>query len=459
MAGLLAARVLSDHFEQVVVVERDPAPTGPEPRKGVPQGRHTHAVLDKGSEIMGELFPGLWDEMLQAGTRRTDMAEDWLWFHHGVWKQRRSTGVFMHCQTRPMLEWHIRQRLLRDHPSIQIRDRHVVEQLLHDDAHSRVTGVQLRAGDGTDGDELESLPAALVVDASGRGTRAPRWLESLGYGRPQETEVKTKVGYASRIVRLRDDPDRDWQCMLVYPQAPHDTRVGYIFPVEDGRHIVTLAGYCGKYPPSDEPGFEAYTQQLCRPEFSRALEGSSPLTPITTHRLPSNLRRHYESMPKFPDGLLVVGDAVCSFNPLFGQGMTTASLGAQALDQCLRRRPGRPAPRLENIASEFWKALAPTNDIAWLLTTTEDLRYPEVEGARRPFLGLLHWYIARLAARAAVDRDAHKRFLQVLTFQGGLGTLLAPSLAARVLLGGRAARPKDAPGRQSPRPAEPVAAE
>lgn len=430
VAGLVAARVLSEHFAQVVVIERDSPPTGPEPRKGVPQGRHTHAVLKGGADVLGDLFPGFWSQMLDAGTCYTDLAEDWVWFHHGVFKQRHTTGLYMYCQTRPLLEWHVRQRVVAL-GNVELRYDHTVAELVHDAARSRVTGVRLRARGQ---EQTTTLSAAVVVDTSGRGTQTPRWLEALGYGRPPQEAVKTNVGYASRLVKLADDPSRDWQCMLIYPRAPHQTRVGYIFPVEGGRHIMTLAGYCGDYPPSDEEGFLAFARDVPRPEYYREISRAEFLTPIATHRLPSNLRRRYERMDRFPEGLLVLGDAVCSFNPLFGQGMTTAALGANVLRRCLAGRSSSdPTARVQGLAKELWAGLRPINDVAWLLATTEDMRYPQVEGRRPLGIRALNWFKAQLLELSAVDVDIHTRFLEVLCFDRGLEVLMHPSVIARVL--------------------------
>lgn len=428
MAGLLTARVLSDHFEQVTLIEADKPHDGPEPRKGVPQGRHTHAVLSGGAEIIDSLFPGMWDEMCKAGTRRADLASDWAWFHYGVWKSRQPSQLYMYCQTRPFLEWHVSQRV-QQIDNVTIRPRHKVTELLHDDQNHQVIGVAVAPRDAGKDEQPFELRSTLVVDTSGRGTRAPKWLEQLGYGRPEEELVKTEIGYASRIVRLRDDLARDWACMLVYPQPPHDTRVGYIFAVEGGRHIVTLAGYCADYPPADEDGFTAYARSLCRPEYFDALRDSEPLSPISSYRLPGNLRRRYEQMSRFPDGMVVLGDAVCSFNPLFGQGMTTAAFGAKTLQECLASH-GRD---IRGLSQDFQKKTCSYNDVAWLLATSEDLRYPDVEGKRMPGLGALNWYKRQLLEMSSFDPDLQQRFLALLNFKAGLSAILHPGVVAKAL--------------------------
>ncbi|MEM9491033.1 MAG: hypothetical protein AAGC55_17925 [Myxococcota bacterium] len=400
---------------------------------------------------METLLPGLWRDMEAAGTRRTDVAADWAWYHYGVWKNRQPSGLTMYCQTRPFLEWHVRQRV-RALANVELRDRSKVSGFLHDSSGKQVTGVSVRQrGEHSDCEER----ATLVVDCSGRGTRAPQWLEQLGYGRAAVEEVRTDVGYSSRIVRLRDDPTRDWQVMMVYPRAPRQTRVGYIFPVEDGCHIITLAGYCGDYPPTDEDGFHAFARSLPRPEYAQALEGAEVLTEIIPHRLPSNLRRRYEQMDRFPDGLVILGDAICSFNPLFGQGMTTAAKGAEALATCLDRHAGGD---IRGLARTFQKQTVPYNDLAWTLATTEDMRYLEVSGKRPIGLAALNWYKNQLLELASVDPDLNRRFLAVLTFTRGLSEILAPSVIVSCLRYGLSRRRQANVAQLSALPRRPVPA-
>ena len=242
------------------------------------------------------------------------------------------------------------------------------------------------------------LAADLVVDATGRVSRATAWLADGGLPEPRTTEVKVAVGYASRIYRRRPGALADWKALFVYPRPP-GTRLGVLVPIEDGRWMATLVGWFGDHPPDDEAGFLDFAASLPVPDFHAAIRDAEPLSPIVLHKFPSNLRRHYEDLPTLPNGLAVIGDALCSFNPIYGQGMTTGAIGAQTLDLALaeqRRRSGDAD--LTGFSARFQRELARRIDSPWLLTTCEDLRSPAAEGARPTWMPLLHWYTRRRPA-------------------------------------------------------------
>ena len=247
MAGLVAARVLADHFERVSVIERDRASAEPEARKGVPQGRHIHVLLESGARVLARQFPGLFDELARNGVPSFDSSRDVRWFHHGVWKQRFASGLVMRSASRPLLEACVRERVAA-RPELHFIEGNEAAALSMDEDRRRVNGVRL-------GREGEVLAADLVVDASGRGSRTPQWLRELGLPEPEESRVDIRLGYASRIFRIPPDPARDWQMLAVYAQAPRSTRYAVVFPLEGDRWIVTLAGCLEDYPPGDESGF------------------------------------------------------------------------------------------------------------------------------------------------------------------------------------------------------------
>jgi len=425
MAGLLSARALVDHFESVIVIERDALVDAPEPRKGVPQSRQTHALLEKGVQVIGGFFPGFWEEMVELGAVKMDFAKDFIWFHHGAWKVRMEGGPITFGQSRPLIEYNIRRRLQRDCPRVRLDCGDVVG-LSHDSARGQVTGVRLRGKDGTE----SVLEAQLVVDASGRGTRGPRWLEELGYGRPPEEHVKIDICYATRTVQPPPSA-RDWKAMMVYGKAPHEKRLGYIFPIEGGNWSLTLGGYHGDHPGSDEAGFMEFARSVHHPVYFEAMKEARPVSPIAMYKVPSDQRYYYERMARFPDGYVAVGDAICSFNPIFGQGMTTAALGASTLSECLSSRGlGKGFSR------EFQKRTVRYNDDAWKLVSSEDFRYPETEGARPPVLGAINWYLGQLLSLASVDNDVQKLLLQVNHMQAGLTSVFRPRFVLKALMWG-----------------------
>ncbi len=363
LGGLLAARVLSEFFDRVTIFERDGIPDGPEPRKGVPQGRHVHTLYGRGAEVVERLLPGFFQEFVEAGGVEADFSRDLKWFHHGVWKLRTDSGLKSWWSSRPFLEHQVRQRVLAI-DGIECRQKCDVAGFLTNESRTGVTG--LRLGDDNDGGE--TVAADLVVDASGRGSRTPARLEELGYRRPAEEQVQIDLTYASRMFERADDPDRDWQILGVFATPPNQTRTGYIFPIENNRWLASCVGYLGDGASDDEENWLAFAKSLEQPDFHQLVSTSKPVTPISVFKYPCHLRRHYERLTRFPNGLMVMGDAVCSFNPVYGQGMSVCALQAGELQSVLRigGSSGRMHPGLPQ---ELFKRSSKLIDNPWLLAT------------------------------------------------------------------------------------------
>lgn len=428
MAGLCAARVASDHFDEVVLVERDaldPSATGP--RKGVPQGRHLHALLARGEQLLGDLFPGLGADLEREGATRVDFAKDLAWHHFGGWKTRTDSGVRMLCTTRPLLESHVRRRVLARAGMTKL-DEHEVEGLTMSQDKRRLSGILVRPRGGSG--VPEEISADLVIDAMGRGSRTPNWLEELGFSRPEETTVKVRVGYASRIYRRPDPSPHPWQALFVVG-APTSHRLGAIFPVEGGRWMTVLAGIAGDHPSAEPEAFLDFAKNMPTDELYRALRDAEPLTDIETYKYPAHLRHHYERLDPVPEGLAVVGDAFASFNPIFGQGMTTACLEAVALGESLAaQRWACGQGVIEGLSRRYHKAAAKVSVLPWLMSTGEDFRFPEIEGDRPFFHPAMAWATAKIHRATQTDPEVHRRFLRVMHMLAGLEELAHP----RVLL-------------------------
>lgn len=438
ITGLLAARVLSDHFANVTVIERDSIPLGVEPRKGAPQGRHVHALLAKGEEILDRLFPGLTAALLADGAVRADMGRHFRWHHHGVWKANFDSGVAITLLTRPFLEFRIAERVAAL-PNVQVVSASV-ERLVYDSDRHGVSGLLISAPAG----ETIEIGANLVVDAGGRGSQLPQWLESMGYRRPEETALRVDVTYASQL--LRGQREHGWHA-LHFTAVPPCNRHGVIFAVEGERMLATLVGFHGERPPADEPGFLDYARSLPVPDIHRVIAAATPLESISLYSFPANLRRHYERLETFPDGLLVAGDAICSFNPVYGQGMTLSALQIATLDRLLR---ARAEGDLSGLSRQFHRATAEVIDSAWRITTGEDLRHPQTAGARPVGAAFLHWYTARLHACSSEDVKLAQAFFRVMHLLDPPGALFHPRVAWRTLRWRdrrRAAAPRQSPCR------------
>jgi 2-polyprenyl-6-methoxyphenol hydroxylase-like FAD-dependent oxidoreductase len=432
LAGLLAARVLAGHFERVTLIERDPPGEEPEARKGVPQGNHVHGLLAKGAEILSQLFPGLMSDLVAGGGIACDMGRDIRWFHHDTWKARFDSGIRGMLFTRPYLEWHVARRV-RALANVRVVNA-AVDGLAVDSDRTAVVGVELRAQAGS-----ATLFSDLIVDASGRGSQAPQWLEAIGRRRPEETAVNVNVMYASRFYRPADG--RDWQALLVSPRAPLK-RMGLVFAVEGDRWLVTLGGLHGDHPPTDEAGYLEFARGLAMPDVHQAIATAEPLTPIAIHKFPANRRRHYEALDDLPERLLIVGDAFCSFNPIYGQGMTVSALEAMALDR-LMREEATHHNGLAGLAERFHQAIARIVDAPWRLTTGEDFRHAETVGPRSPLTPLLHWYTGRIHGRCAHDTALALAFYRVMHMIEAPSALFRPSVLWRVLGPRRSASASD----------------
>lgn len=429
MGGLLAARALADYYDAVTVLERDDLSDANEPRKGVPQGRHAHGLLARGREVLEQLFPGFSEEMVGQGAMFGDVVDEVLWFNHGVYLNNTPSGLQGLLISRPMLENGVRRRVLQL-PNVRLRLQSDAAQPVFDRAGSRVTGVRVVTRDGTGG-ATEELAADLVVDASGRGSHSPTWLEAEGYGRPREESIQVNIGYMTRLYRRRPDDLGGKQAAILAACRP-DWRLGVIPAQEDDRWIVTLGGYFGDYAPADDAGFIEFARSLQKPEIFEVIRGGEPLNAPTPYHFNANLRRHYEELTRFPQGYLAFGDALCSFNPIYGQGMTVAGMEALALRDCL-------AAGSQDLARRFFQAAARLIDIPWQIAVGSDLQHPKVPGKRPPQVRFINWYLAKLYRAGQRDPLLATCFLEVANLMKQPAALMEPRVALRVWQGYRAA--------------------
>lgn len=426
MAGLLTARVLADAYERVTIVERDVLPEDYAARKGVPQGRHLHALLARGGQVLDRLFPGFTADAVEAGVPVTDLLGGIRWLLSGYRFAQTDMGQQILLASRPMLEGLVRARV-RALANVSVLDDRDVAGLFAAPDRRRVVGVRVRAEDNVE----ELLESDLVVDCTGRGSRTPVWLEELGYARPAAERIEVNVGYTTREYRLADGAlgkDR----LILHGWNPGFPRGGGLQTVEDGRAVLTVTGLLGHRPPADPKGFEEFLGSLRFPDLLEAVEGAEPLTDPVQFQYPANVRNHYERMRDFPEGLLVVGDAVCGFDPVYGQGMTSAALQAEALGGLLAADEPLTWRR-------HFRAMSKAVDAPWQIASGGDLAFPEVAGRRTPTVRLVNAYLPHLHAAASTDASLAEVFLRVTGLLDRPQTLLRPDVVARVF---RAKRPK-----------------
>jgi hypothetical protein len=299
-----------------------------------------------------------------------------------------------------------------------------------------VTGVRLR-GHGT-----QELQADLVVDASGRNSKMADWLASLGFERPAETRIDPHLGYASCVYAIPRGFAGDWKLLLLQPQPPANVLGGALVPIEGNRWHVSLQGADGDYPPTDQAGFLDWAYGLRTPVLYEAIKDAEPLSPIFGHRGTDNRWRRYEAMPRWPERLVVIGDAACAFNPVYGQGMSVAALTAVALDDCLRELAGD----LDGFACRFQQVVADCNAGPWLAASGEDLRFATTTGARCDgATQFMHRYMEHVLTLALVDAEVNRLFFDVLSLMAPAQSLLSHQIALRVARGPQTAPPSEPP--------------
>ncbi|HEY5845784.1 MAG TPA: hypothetical protein VIT42_03225 [Microlunatus sp.] len=422
LAGLLAARVLAERYALVTVLDRDDLPEAPTHRRGVPHGRHLHALAARGQQSWEELFPGLTAELVGLGAPAGDMLTDARFYLNGHRLSQTHTGLMLLCASRPFLEGQVRTRV-RALPNVRFQDQRDVVGLSTTEDGRRVTGARvLRRADGS----AEELVAAdLVVDASGRGSRTPAWLEMLGYGRPGRDEVRIGLGYATRTYRASLGAF-DGKLAILDAATPELPRTGALQRLEGDRWMLTLAGILGDHPPTDDDGFLAFARSLRFPDIFEAVRDADPLDDPVGFRFPASVRHRYEQLDRFPDGLVVMGDAACSFNPIYGQGMSVAALEAltlrRHLDLGIEPRPHR-----------WFRDLAHVIDVPWGMSAGGDLLFPGVSDQRPVKFRLLGAYLARLHAAAEDDAELATTFMRVAGLVDAPRSLLRPGIALRVL--------------------------
>ncbi|MGW3014877.1 NAD(P)/FAD-dependent oxidoreductase [Streptomyces longwoodensis] len=443
LAGMLAAAALAGAADEVVVLDGDALPDGPEHRKGLPQGRHAHILMAGGLAAMEELVPGagVRKRLLAAGAHELSLGRDMVVLTPEGWFRRwRDEGPALLACTRALLDWTVRDAVVTQAPvRVEVRPGTRVTGLLG--GAGRVTGVRFHdgreggeGGEGNDGEDRE-LTADLVVDASGRGSRVTHWLAALGVTGVRERTVDTGLVNATRLYRAPEGAGRFPVTMVqADPYVGRPGRSGMILPVEDGRWMVSLAGTRGAEPPADADGFLRYAMELADPLVGRFIARAEPLTDVRISRSTRNHRRYLEKVRDWPEGLVVLGDALATFNPAYGQGMSVAALGARLLAQEVRRAGDGPGSA--GLAARVQRGVVPWVDAAWRAAVGQDVWYPQTRGARpTPADRLVTGYSRRLTRAATGAHGAAAALWEVTSLLAPPARLFAPGTLLSVALG------------------------
>ncbi|GHO47057.1 FAD-dependent oxidoreductase [Ktedonospora formicarum] len=368
IAGLLTARVLSEQYDDILVIERDERPEKPEARAGSPQSFHLHQVLPRGEMILERFFPGFSDDLLALGA--FPIQEPVQWINRYGTMMMPAQGVFY---SRALLEWVLRQRV-QALPNVRFLYHQEVTSLETSLDRTRITGVHIRQRGQIE--RQETLMADLIVVASGRSSKLPQWLTALGYKLPEDERLISAIGYSTRYYKAPEQ--KKGQVPLIVIENDHtkgSSAGGVLKSIEGDTWAVCLSSIAGQYPSTSAEGFEEGLTRLINPAIAEVLRDAEPLTEPRGFRIPECIRHHYEQMENWPAGLLVLGDAFCYFDPVYGQGMTVAAIEAEALAGCLSEQPGAPQAGFERIALQRMQdAIYP----AWWLSTLEDLRWSGV---------------------------------------------------------------------------------
>jgi len=419
MAGLLAARVLVDRFDRVTIVERDPLRDKPAPRRGVPQGSHPHVLWPAGSDTMEDFFPGFAEELLSAGGLQIDGARDFLAYDQDGFLASGTNRIPIYFASRPLIELVVR-RLVSERDGIDIRSECQFTDYLVDGRSTTVTGVKIR-DEQSEGSELT---ADLVVDATGRTSRTPTWLEEQGFETPRVEEFHVDVAYSTTVINR---PSSERWAVFIGPDPPRK-RGGAAFPIEGDQWLVNLHGIHGEHPPTDPEGFESFAASLPIPHIKDLLSTHKwESDEIEYYPFPSHRRYYYEELDEFPDGLLVIGDAIASFNPIFGQGMSVAALEALELHHSLADGSRN------NLALQFFKRAKTAVEPAWMIATGSDLQFDETEGPKPRGTDIINWYLSRLSKKAHSNPELSEAFARVIFMEKPPTSLFRPKIALQVL--------------------------
>jgi 2-polyprenyl-6-methoxyphenol hydroxylase-like FAD-dependent oxidoreductase len=428
IAGLSAARALSDYFEQVVVLERDPLPDGPVHRPGTPQSRHAHALLVGGQRALSELFPGFERDLVEAGAVLVRANIDIRVEQPGLENfPKRDLGLTNYALSRPAIEFALRRRL-GSCPNVSLRDRCRVSELVASPDGTAVTGVRFAEGD----DGSQELPADLVVDASGRGAPTLGMLKATGLPPPEETIIGVDLGYSTGVFHIPSDAPADWKSVLTSGERPTTiARGALLWPIEENRWIVTLGERHGDTLPGDVEGFMAFARTLHTPTVYNALKSARLDGEIARYGFRDNVLRHFERLEVFPRGLLPMGDSICRFNPVHGQGMSVAAQEAVLLRKLLATQSSGGDP-LKGLARDYFEKIPALVETPWN-EATFDFIHPETRGQRPDDFESRVKFAVAFTKLAAEDPDVHRLNTEVNHLLKPRSVFRDPALVQRIL--------------------------
>jgi flavin-dependent dehydrogenase len=431
IAGLLAARVLSSHFKQVIVLEKDVYPEKALPRNGIPQSHHIHILLMKGKQILTELFPDLESVLISKGAHKVDLLADVKYHLATGFAMRLKSGMYTIACTRQLLENSIIGELLIQCQNVKIMDNTRVTSLTKCKNGNRILGVNTLSNNALS----DFYGAHLIVDATGRRSETVQWLEKIGFGKPPELKINSWIGYATQKYKMPTDLNLDWKSLIVLTNPPVNPRMAVIYPVEgDNIIMVGLLGIGKTYPPTDKVGFMEFAKQIGVAEVKEIIEKSTPVSSIFGYREIGSRKYLFDMMKKWPDNFISLGDSVCSFNPMYGQGITVAAMCAKILKNHLENNIKTNNPIQKGFGQRFQRKVAKVNSFPWLLGTSEDLRWQSSEGPRPNLLTkMMQKYVNDVMLLGPESEMATRSFFAMLHLLRSPLVLFHPSIILHIL--------------------------
>ncbi|HDR6287587.1 TPA: FAD-dependent monooxygenase [Bacillus cereus] len=425
MAGKFAAKALSTSFKEVIIIEADERWDGKSSRKRVPQSNHPHVLLKGGENAIEELFPNITNELIEAGSIINNFTRDLKWHQFGLWKQPFIGEVHMIQQSRPLLEWHIQKRI-HQISNITIKYETLVKGLLVDAKLNKVCGVKVKY---LETNTQEEVHADLVVDASGFGSKSIEWLREYEI-KVQEEKVRIDLFYATKMFKLKENEELDCCNMLMSPSFPDNPYGVLIQTIEDNRYFVTFSGYANEKAPQTDDEFYDFAENLSISNVTDFLNKAEGITDIKTYKIPYQVRRRFDLVNNVPEGLLVIGDAQCRFDPVFGQGVSVAAMEAHQLQLLLQDRKQLD----KTFTQQFYKKAATIIETPWDMTTTEISRHPQLKRELTTKQKFQLWYTKQIYRLSASNSDVYIRLVRVMNLISSPFHLFHPKVLLSVLL-------------------------
>jgi 2-polyprenyl-6-methoxyphenol hydroxylase-like FAD-dependent oxidoreductase len=427
IGGLAAAGALAQYFEQVDILERDRLGASPGSRSGTPQDRHPHGLLAGGLRALDQIFPGFQRDLAASGAVPVTFARDVQFERPDVGVlPKRDFGILVLCATRPLIELVLRRRA-EAVANITLRPASRVTGIVPAASGAGARGIRFVDGSGGS----EALVADLVVDASGRGAPTLTLLDALGWDRPQMTEIGVDISYATAVVEIPPGATADWKAVLTLPDPPHVALHSVLVPIEDGRWIIAIADHSATAWIETWDAFLEASRSLITPTIYNALRCARPPESIRHYRFPVSTWKHFERLPCLPRGVLPVADAFCRFNPIHGQGMSSAAKQARLLQAVFDEAAVDPDP-IAALQAAFMAEVASVLETPWTMSTSADLAFPQTRGERPDNFAEAREFEAALFRAAVADPVVHRAMLEVAQLLQSHHRLQEPDIMWRI---------------------------